>query len=176
MAYQPNTLKSFTPDSSTVGTSGIKALRALSATAMGRTLPDWISGSAPPTVANVASMRPPSSSGDRREVLERVIGQVRVQSGVDAGQALAGQRQGVAVGARLGDEVRAYDAARAGAVFDDDGLAQTFRQILGQRAGQDVGKTAGGVGGDQAYGLVRIAAGRRLPLQRHAGQQGRRSQ
>ncbi|KAG1253975.1 hypothetical protein G6F66_015070 [Rhizopus arrhizus] len=67
MAYQPNTLKSFTPDSSTVGTSGIKALRALSATAMGRTLPDWISGSAPPTVANVASMRPPSSSVNARD-------------------------------------------------------------------------------------------------------------
>ncbi|KAG0770776.1 hypothetical protein G6F22_017102 [Rhizopus arrhizus] len=111
--------------------------------------------------------------GHRREALFHVIGDAAaVQGGVDG---MAGQRahqQGVAVGLRLGDLVRADVAGGARAVLDDHRLAQRARQFLRQHAADHVGRASGRIRDDQADGLVRVRVGR----QRRGGNAGTEGQ
>src|SRR6185295_7634321 len=59
-------------------------------------------------------------------------------------------QQSVAVGRRLGDEVGGEAAAGAGAVLDDDRLAERAADRLAQRARDVVGGAAGSEADDQA--------------------------
>ena len=91
---------------------------------------------------------------DRREVLDRVIGQLGIERGIDAMRAHGAHQQGVAVGCRLGHLGRADVAASAGLVVDQEGLAKGLAEFGRQRARQDVGGAARGKGHHDAHGLV----------------------
>ena len=92
---------------------------------------------------------------DRHEVLDRVVGQLRVQRLVDAVRADRAHQQGVAVRCRLGHFGGAEVAAGAGLVVDDEGLAEGALQLRRQRAGQQVGGAAGRERHDDAHRLAR---------------------
>lgn len=57
----------------------------------------------------------------------------------------------VAVGRRIGDELRADDRAAAGFVLDDDWLAPAWRQSIDEGARHDVDAAAGGRGHDDFF-------------------------
>ena len=80
---------------------------------------------------------------DGGEVFFRVIGHLGVQRLVDAVGAHGAHQQGVAVGGGFGHQIRANVAARAGAVFDDEGLAKGLGQLRRHGASQDVGGATG---------------------------------
>ena len=92
---------------------------------------------------------------DRREVLDRIVGQVLEQAGIhrDRGRGEQ-QRMAVRIGAR--HQRHAGVAAAAGAIVDDHALAERLRQRLGQDARDDVGRPAGRERHDQRDGAGRI--------------------
>ena len=92
----------------------------------------------------------------RHEVLLRVVRDLRVQARVDRVRAHRAHQQRVAVAGRLGDEVRADAAARAGAVVDDDRLAPRLLQLLRDAAAHDVERPAGRERHHEADRLGRI--------------------
>src|SRR5262249_17493801 len=63
----------------------------------------------------------------------------------------------VAVGRRLGGEVRAENAVRAGSVVDHDRLAERPRHLLRDHPRDDIGDPASRVGNDPAQRLRRVA-------------------
>ena len=83
--------------------------------------------------------------GNGGEVAHRIEGQAAVQRGV-GGMADVVEEERVAVLGRLGDGVRANGAAGSGAVLDDHPLAEPGGELLGEQAGQGVGRAAGGEG------------------------------
>ncbi|KAG0920097.1 hypothetical protein G6F32_015771 [Rhizopus arrhizus] len=97
---------------------------------------------------------------DRLEVAGRIAGRL-VEPMVDGLRAVGaiGQRIAVRLGPR--SDGRADIAARAGAVFDDEGLAQRFGQVLGQIAAGHVGALPGLVGDDDPHRFGRIFVRRR---------------
>ncbi len=84
---------------------------------------------------------------DRREVLDRVVGHLRIQRRIDRLRADRSHQQRVAVGRRLGDEIGAQVAAGAGLVLDDEALAEGLGELGRERAGEDVGRAAPGLKG-----------------------------
>ncbi|MNT25793.1 hypothetical protein D3C72_1613360 [compost metagenome] len=105
--------------------------------------------------------------GDQLQVLGGLVveGLVNAISGVQADRA---QQQRVAVGAGVRDELAADVAARAGAVFHDDGLAVELAQVLGQQAALDVRAAARRERDDDAQRTVGIV-GLRMRGQRQGG-------
>ena len=87
------------------------------------------------------------------QVLARVIGHFREQEGVDRLDAGGADQQGVPVRRRLGRRVGRHIAVGAGAVLDDDGLAERLRQRLAHHARHHVGHAAGREGNDQLDGF-----------------------
>ena len=67
---------------------------------------------------------------DRLEVLERIVGELGVEERVHHQRAVDRQQQRVAVGLGLGDGLRADDGVGAGAVVDDDLLAEVLAELL----------------------------------------------
>ena len=65
--------------------------------------------------------------GDRREVLDRVVTEARVERRVDRQRAGIAEHQHMAVWRRLGDHVGGDDAAGARHVLDDERLAERWR-------------------------------------------------
>jgi DNA-binding transcriptional LysR family regulator len=80
---------------------------------------------------------------DRRQVLHRVVRQLRVERRIDREVARLAEDDRVAVGRRLGRLVDAEVAAGAGLVVDDEGPAGLGRDALRHLAGDDVGAAAG---------------------------------
>ena len=66
----------------------------------------------------------------RREVAERVVGQLRIQREVERRLPEVGDEQRVAIGGRLGDELAGERSARAGLVLDHDLLAEVVGEPL----------------------------------------------
>ena len=108
--------------------------------------------------------------GDRREILEDVVGQFRNEARRlnDLGN---GDQHGMAIGLRLGDVVVADHAAAARLVLDDDGLLPRLLQFVGKQTGEDVGGAARRIGHDEGDAPARIGIRRRCLLRR--GTQGR---
>ncbi|MNV47178.1 hypothetical protein D3C71_1390370 [compost metagenome] len=116
--------------------------------------------------------------GDDADVLEatqRVVGQRRFQRRQHRVRGAARQQQGVAVGLCARHRVGADHRGRAGAVLDNDGLAQAARQLVGQEPRHRICGAAGreghndldrllGVGG---VGLARIGGDGKV--ERHHG-------
>ncbi len=93
--------------------------------------------------------------GNWRERGGRVVGKLvdrRVERERDRDE-----DQRVAVGRGLRRHLGADEAARAADVLDDDGLVQAHRQLLGDRASDDVVAATGWERNDEADRLVRIS-------------------
>jgi hypothetical protein len=85
---------------------------------------------------------------DRHEVADGVVGRLRLGVEVDGDGADAHQQR-VAVGGRLGDELVADRGIAAGAVLDDDLLAEHLGELGRDEPRGDIGAAAGGRGHDQ---------------------------
>ena len=91
---------------------------------------------------------------DRREVLDRVVGQVVAHVRRDADRAERGEEQRGAVGLRLRHVVGADRAVGAGLVLDDDGLAEDVLDLVGDQAADEIGRAAGREGDHDVDRLV----------------------
>src|SRR5262249_32659125 len=80
-------------------------------------------------------------------------GQLRIQIAVQRIDRVGREQVVVAVGRRLGHVLRGDDLVRAGLVLDHDLLAPGVGQLLPQRAHQQVRRSAGGIGHDDADGF-----------------------
>ena len=114
----------------------------------------------------------PADLGNRREILVGLVGQTGHQVWRDGMRAAGGEQQRVAVRRGLGRLARADGAARAGAVVDDQLLAQVLGHALRHHARHEVGGAAGRKGHDQAH---RMRGPGRLALC-HGGQSDGASQ
>jgi hypothetical protein len=97
--------------------------------------------------------------GDRREVLHRIEGRVRIRERGDGQRRIDGEQQRVAVGRRLGHRRVADDAARARTILDDERLLQVFAEALAEQPRDHVGRSTGGIGHDHAHRLYRVGLG-----------------
>ena len=94
--------------------------------------------------------------GDVGEIAHRVeSGVLRVHRGRQHVGRQARRHQRVAVGGAARDGLGADKSAAAGAVLDEELLAERGAQRLGKRARQDIGGAAGAVGDDDAHRLYR---------------------
>ena len=103
--------------------------------------------------------------GDRRKILEDVVGQLPNEARRlnDLGN---GDQHGVAIGLRLGHVVVADDAAAARLVLDKDGLLPRLLQFVGKQTGEDVGGAARRIGHDEGDAPARIGIRRRCLMRR----------
>jgi len=104
--------------------------------------------------------RQPRQSGDRREILERVIG-VRIHRDTDAERAGIVETERIAVRPRRRRLLGRNHAADARYVFDHKGIVKDFAQARGKNSRQHVGIAAGGRSGDDAGRVSRISVFRR---------------
>ena len=113
--------------------------------------------------------------GDRCEILHRVIGHFVIKAGADADIGDVTEHHGVTIGGRFRDNGHADVAVGAGAVVDDDLLAQLIRQHRRNRTRQRIRAAARGVGHDKTHRTRRIGLrgnGRGRGQQRGADQYG----
>jgi hypothetical protein len=82
-------------------------------------------------------------AGDRGEALDRIVGQLGIEAGIDHERHFRPDQERVAVGGGLGDIFRCDLIVGAGLVLDDDLLAPGFGETLRQRAAEGVGDPAG---------------------------------
>jgi hypothetical protein len=102
-----------------------------------------------------------AGAGERREVLERVVGQLRIEGDVERGRRVVELDEGIAVGRGAGGHLRPDDAVGAGPAVDDDRLAQDLRELVARHARERVGGAAGGIRHDLADRAARIGLGNR---------------
>ena len=102
-----------------------------------------------------------SEQRDRREIPGRIVAEGTAQSGADAQGPRSTHDDRVAVSRRLRCDFGADSASGAGAVIDDDLLAQALAQRLGDEAARHVDRPAGGIGHDEADGPAGIICIRR---------------
>ncbi len=96
--------------------------------------------------------------GDRREILDRVVGDLGVQAHIDH-EAGAHHGERVAVGRRLRHFGVGDIAAGAGFVIDVELLAKGGRQFLPDDTGDHIGGSAGGEADQQPHRMIGILAG-----------------
>ncbi|MNN31100.1 hypothetical protein D3C81_1447730 [compost metagenome] len=89
-------------------------------------------------------------AADRREVLDRVIGQLLHQRRVGRMRGVGGHEQRIAVRGRLRNQLRRDGAVGAGAIVDHHVLAERIAQFLGRDARDGIGAAAGGKRHDKA--------------------------
>src|SRR5262249_33877179 len=94
---------------------------------------------------------------DRREIAYRVVWQLAIQARMDGERPGRAHQQRMPVGYRPRGDFRPDVAASARAVLDDDLLAETLRQRLGNEPREQVRWTARNQGHDQPHGLRRIS-------------------
>ena len=95
---------------------------------------------------------------DGREILDGIVGELAVQTDVDRVRGQCAFENRVAIRCALGHEIRADIAAGAGPIVDDHGLAPGIRQLLPDRAGDDVERPSGrGKGTTRRMGFVGYA-------------------
>ena len=113
--------------------------------------------------------------GDRREVLDGVVGEVVHQARVDD-MVRGVEQQRVAVRRRARHDGRADVAAGPAAVLDHHGLAPALRELLAEDAAEGIGRSAGRERHHQLDRLVGIGLGKRGPQRcdrQDGGQHGR---
>ena len=87
--------------------------------------------------------RQASDDGDVPEIRPGIVGLMRHQRRVDRLRGHRGGQPEIAVRRSLCDDIRADDAAAAGAVLDHERLAELLLQLMTQCAGEDVGRAGG---------------------------------
>jgi hypothetical protein len=87
---------------------------------------------------------------DRREIVDRVVGQLRQQRRVDR-VLVVGHEQRVAVGVGLRGQLGCKHAGRAGAVIDDELLFQVLRQPRAEKPREKVCRAARRRRREEAY-------------------------
>ena len=87
---------------------------------------------------------------DRREIAHQFVFALRNQRFI-RGLGIRHHQQRVTIRRRLDDFLRADHAAGAGAVFDHEGLAETFLQNVPDLAGGDVGRSPGAKGNNHLH-------------------------
>ena len=92
---------------------------------------------------------------DRREVLDRIEREARIQRCTDR-IGLRGKQQRIAVGGRLGDQLAADRRARARLVLDENRLAEAPGQLLRDQTHRPVDRAARGEGHDHPHRPRRI--------------------
>jgi hypothetical protein len=98
-------------------------------------------------------------AGDRREILDRIVGQLLEQEGIGRVRRVGGHEQRVAVRRRFRRGLGADDGRSARLVVDDEGLIEGGLELVGDEARDDVGGAAGGEGHDDPHRPVGIALG-----------------
>ena len=93
--------------------------------------------------------------GNRREVLFKIIGQAGLQHRRISERPVGAQQQRIAIGRRLRDRIGADHAARPGAVFHNDRLAQERRHAFANHARLKIRRSAGRERHDDADGPIR---------------------
>jgi hypothetical protein len=93
---------------------------------------------------------------DRREILDRIVGQLAEQMRVGGHRGVRRNQEREAVRRRARDRLRANGIIPAGAVIDDDRLAPRLGQPLGDDTGHGVGDPAGRNRHDELNGTARI--------------------
>ena len=93
--------------------------------------------------------------GDRDQVADRIVGQLRVHRRRRGDMADRAEQHRVAIGRRTHDEVHADGAGRARAVLDHERLAQLLGHLLHDRPRDEVGVATGRRRDDDAHGLRR---------------------
>ena len=112
--------------------------------------------------------------GHRREALDRVVGHF-AGDGRSDGEIVGNEQERVAVAGRIGGGDGTDHAARAGEIFDEEVLPEALGELLRDEARHHVGRSAGGVGHDDADLARRIAAGRVLGVARARQHQRRQA-
>src|SRR6195256_4416518 len=100
--------------------------------------------------------------GDRLEILDRIVGQVLVERGIDRDAAAREQANGAAVRRRRLAGVGGDDRVRAGAAFDDEAMRIALLERLAERAHHDVDRAARSErndDADRAGGVTGLAEG-----------------
>jgi hypothetical protein len=108
---------------------------------------------------------------DRREILDRVERQLRVEARMDDERPGGTEQERVAVGRALGDALGRHVAARAGHVLDHNRLAPGFGKLVADHPRNDVGGTAGHEADQDAQRLVGIALLRKRVARRQQRRQ-----
>ena len=91
----------------------------------------------------------------RREVLQRIVGRLRLQAG-DQREVRRREQDRVAVRRGHLHRLGADQAGRARLVVDDDRLAEQLAELVGDHAADEVGGAAGRERHHHAHRLVRI--------------------
>ena len=89
---------------------------------------------------------------DRRKILDRIVRQLRIKSGIHD-VAAVGHQQRMAVGRRARDDFGADEPARAGAVLDDELLSHAARELLCEQAPERVDAPTGAARHDDTHRL-----------------------
>src|SRR5205823_13907403 len=93
---------------------------------------------------------------DRREILDWIVRELRIERGIDPVRRRRTEEQRVAIRRRLRNELGADRSGRTGAVVDDNRLSETVGELLTDRTRDQIERTARGEGRYQADGLCRI--------------------
>ncbi len=93
---------------------------------------------------------------DGSKVLRRIEWKLAVKGLIDGERPGSSEQERVAVGLRFGYEIAAGITAAAGAVLDDDLLAESLRELLCQNSCHDVDRSARRIGIDYANDAIRI--------------------
>ena len=80
---------------------------------------------------------------DRREVLDRIVGQLRIDARIDGMGRHGSEHDGVAIGCGARHIFGADAAAGAGSVVDDHPLADAFRELAGEDSTENIGRASG---------------------------------
>ena len=98
---------------------------------------------------------------NRREIVDRIVGQFRIQRGVDAEGARYRHRQRITIGRGFGPQIGAQHRAGARLVIDHHLLVPAFPHFCRDQAGQYVGRSARGKLDNYANLFCRIFASAR---------------
>src|SRR5215471_20705748 len=110
------------------------------------------------------------SDGDRLEIVHRVIGNLRIEAGVDPHRRTS-NHQRVAIRWRPRRHSRTDIAASAGAVLNKKLLPKLIRELLTDQTSEDIPRTAGSERHDYTHRSIGVAVLRGLPLRRDAEKQ-----
>ena len=101
-----------------------------------------------------------------REALRRIVFEIRIERGRRRLRPHIADRDGVAVGLRLGRADHAQGPAGAADVLDHERLAERARHMIADKAGYDIGRSARRERHDHGDRLIRILGGGWCAVQR----------